>query len=600
MRFDIPRLALVLATLLVLAACQATPAGLPPTEPPLPGSLMTAIIPLPRDPPSFNAYLSDTGYEELLGELVYEGLAEMAPDGSFYARLALELPTQANGGISPDGLTVTWHLRDHIVWSDGRPFTSDDVRFTYQALQHPNNKIARDTGVELIDGLETPDDYTVVLRYREPYANLWGQFGGRGLGVFPRHACGDLGWMFGWQCNTEPVGTGPFVLQSWEEGKQIVMARNPRYWQTERPFLDRIIFPIARDGMERADMLADGDSHAALWLTPEQLKYLDSAPDLRRVTLPGRWLLRIVFNLDEPPPAPTESTPTAAPRRRAPTPTPGPPGPNPALADPRVREALDLGIDRQRLAGEVFAGRAQPAGGEFFRGWTSCPGLAETPYDPDAAGLLLAEVGWLDLDGNGMLEAHGVPGIPDNTPLQVRLTAPDSWEDLIKAQRLIAQMWKDIGVRVVTEIAGPRDLQGTWDEQGMEVRSQFEADIWDDGYPGVDPTDYLIWRYASWAVPSPRNNGQGGNVMRFGNSEVDRLLQQALTQVDPRERRTTLCQIGRILADQRPMLYLVYFTETHALSPRMQNVLVNPNDTLTWDAFNWQISPRAETGDYRR
>jgi ABC-type transport system substrate-binding protein len=161
-------------------------------------------------------------------------------------------------------------------------------------------------------------------------------------------------------------------------------------------------------------------------------------------------------------------------------------------------------------------------------------------------------------------------------------------------------MWKDIGVRVLTEITGPRDLQGTWDEQGMEVRGQFEVDIWDDGYPGIDPTDYLIWRYASWAAPSPRNNNQGGNMMRFSDSEVDRLLQQALAQVDPRERRTTLCQIGRILADKRPMLYLVYFTETHALSPRVQNALANPNDTLTWDAFNWRISPHAETGDYRR
>jgi peptide/nickel transport system substrate-binding protein len=251
------------------------------------------------------------------------------------------------------------------------------------------------------------------------------------------------------------------------------------------------------------------------------------------------------------------------------------------------------------LVDEVFGGRAQPAGGEFFRGWTACPDVTEPPYDPGSARALLGEAGWLDLDGNGTLEAHGVPGVADKTPLQVRFTAPDSWEDLIKAQKLIAQMWKEIGVKVQMEIAGPRDLQGNWEEQGMEVLSRYEVDLWDDGYPGIDPTDYLIWRYASWAVPGPRNNGQGGNVMRFGNMEVDQLLQQALTQIDPRDRRITLCQIGRILAEQRPMLYLVYFTETHALSPLIQNALVNPNDTLTWDAFNWQINALANTGDYR-
>jgi peptide/nickel transport system substrate-binding protein len=548
---------------------------------------MTAVIPIPRDPPGFNAYLSDTGYEELLGELIYEGLAEQSPDGTFYPKLAKELPTYENGGISPDGLTVTWKLREHITWSDGQPFTSRDVLFTYEALHHPNNRLARVTGIELIDRVETPDDFTVILHYREPYPNIWGQFSGRGTGIFPRHACGDLGWMLGWECNTQPVGTGPFVLQSWERGKQIILERNPRYWQTGRPFLDRIVFPIVSDALVRSDMLADGDAHMALWLTPEQLKFLSNIPDLQFISLPSRWLLRIAFNLATPPPAPV-STPTPTGRRR-PTPTPLPPGPNPALADPLVRQALDLAIDRQRLADEVFGGRAQPAGSEFFRGWTHCPELTAPAYDPDAARMLLARAGWLDLDGNGVVEAHGVANVPDSTPLTVRFTAPDSWDTLIKAQKLIAQMWKEIGIRVQTEIVGPRDLQGSWEEKGMEVMGQFQVDLWDDGYPGSDPTDYLIWRYASWSVPDKTNNGQGGNIMRFADPEVDRLLSQALTQIDPRERRNTFCQIGRLLAERRPVLYLVYFTETHAVSSKMQNLVVNPNDALTWDALNWRV-----------
>jgi len=578
---------LVLALLLPLPACQQAPAASLPAEPPLPGSLMTAIIPIPRDPPGFNAYLSDTGYEELFGELVYEGLAEQAPDGTFYPKLARELPTYENGGISPDGLTVIWKLRDHIVWSDGRPFTSDDVLFTYEALHHPNNRLARDTGIDLIDSVETPDDFTVILHYREPYPNIWGQFGGRGVGIFPRHACGDLGWMLGWDCNTQPVGTGPFVLQSWEKGKSIVLERNPRYWQTGRPFLDRLVFPIVPDDLVRSDMLADGDAHVNLWLTPEQLKYLASTPDLRFLTLPSRWLLRIAFNLGEPLPISPNPTPTG--RRRA-TPTPSPPGPNPALANVLVRQALDLAIDRQRLADEVFGGRAQPAASEFFRGWAICPELTPPAYDPDGARMLLSQVGWLDLDGNGVVEAHGVAAVPDGTPLTVRFTAPDSWDALVKAQKLVSQMWKEIGIKVQTEIVGPRDLQGGWEEKGLEVMGQFQVDLWDDGYPGNDPTDYLIWRYASWSAPDKSNGGQGGNVMRFANPEVDRLLLQSLTQVDPSQRRTTFCQIGRLLAEQRPMLYLVYFTETHAVSPKVQNMVVNPNDAFTWDVLNWQTS----------
>ena len=565
---------------LVTIGCEPTPAG-PPREPPLPGSLKTLVLPLPADAPGFNAYLSDTGYEEVLGELVYEGLAELAPDGSFYAKLARQLPTRQNGGISADGLTVTWQLRDHIVWSDGVPFTSDDVLFTYEALSHPNNKLAHATGMDLIDSVETPDDYTVVVHYREHYANVWGHFGGRGVGIFPRHACGDPGWMAGWKCNSQPVGTGPFVLEKWETDQELVMARNPRYWQTGRPFLDRLVFPIIPDDDLRADLLADGDAHINLWLTAAQLKYLQRVEGLHLITLPGRWLLRVVFNLSQPPldegALPANPSSAAVPIL-----------PHPVLADVRVRQALDMAIDRQRLIKDAFAGQGQPATGEFYRGWATCPELLETPYDPEAAKALLAEAGWVP-GRRGVRVAQGSPYAPDGTRLALRLVASDGWDALPKAQRLIAAMWKEIGVGVTTELAGPGDLWGDWQENGLEAHGRFDADLWDDGYAGADPTDYLIWRYASWSVPTPANAGNGGNVMRFVNPEVDQLLQHALTQVDPLERRGTLCRIGQVLSEQRPMLYLLYFTETHAFSPRLQGLIVNPHDAVTWDAFNWRV-----------
>jgi len=575
-----------LAVCLVLIGCQAAPSGPPPTEPPLPGSLKTAVLPIAQEPPGFNAYLSDTGYEELLGELVYDGLAGMAPDGTYYAQLARQLPTRLNGGVSPDGLTVTWRLRDHIVWSDGVPFTSDDVRFTYEALHHPANRLAHSTGVDLIDSVETPDDTTVVLHYREPSANIWGQFGGRGAGIFPRHACGDPGWMAGWQCNTQPVGTGPFVLLSWEEGKQLVFARNPRYWQTGRPFLDRIVFPIVNDDVLRSTMLKDGDADINLWVTAPQLKVLQTVAGARLITLPSRWLLRIALNLSQPPASSDQAAVTATPSAAAAQ--GGPQAAHYVLADPRVRQALDMAIDRQSLVKNAFGGQGQVATGELYRGWVNCPDVPETPYDPEGARALLAQAGWLP-GRRGILTAQGTPYAPDGTRLELRLVANDAWDALAKAQQQIAKMWKAIGVQVTTDLAGPGDLWGDWQEGGLEVHGQFDADLWDDGYPGADPTDYLIWRYASWSVPSMADGGRGGNVMRFVNPQVDQLLQQALTQLDPLERRPTLCQVASILAEQRPMLYLLYFSETYAFSPHLQGVVVNPHDAITWDAFNWQV-----------
>lgn len=572
--------ALLLVTFLLIACGQVADPAPPPTQPPLPGSLETVVIPIAEDPPVFNAYLTDTGYEELVGELIYEGLAEMGPDGGYYPKLALELPTRENGGISPDGLTVTWALRDHIRWSDEQPFTSDDVLFTWEALSHPENGLAEATGFDTIERVETPDDYTVVVHYRQPYANLWGQFSGRGMGIFPRHACGEPGLMLYWACNTQPVGTGPFVLESWEEGKQLVFARNPNYWQTDRPFLDRLVFPIVPREEVRSDMLRDGDAHINLWLTPDQIEELQDAEGVHLLSSPGRWLLRLVFNLTQLPDEGADASQVDDPH------------PHFALADPLVREALDLAIDRERLIEEAFDGQGHIADSEFYRGWSVCsePEIATNPYNPEVARALLARAGWLDLNGDGVLEAHGTPYAADETKLQLSLLTYDDWDELSDAQRLIAGMLRELGVRVFTDLAGPGDLWGNWEEGGLEVHGEFEVDLWDDGYPGIDPSDYLIWRYASWSVPGLEDGGAGGNVMRFDNPEVDRLLQQAHAQHDPLARRQTFCQIERILADERPMLYLVYFSDAHAISSELQGLVVNPNDALTWDVINWQLA----------
>jgi peptide/nickel transport system substrate-binding protein len=586
-----------LVAAVALSGCRQTaPPAPPPTEPPLPGSLKTVVIPIAEDPPGFNAYLTDSSYEELLGELVYEGLAEMAPDGTFYPKLAAELPTRQNGGIAPDGLTVTWKLRNHILWSDGQPFTSDDVLFTWQALSHPENGLAQATGFDLIDSVEVPDAYTVVLHYRQPYPNVWGQFGGRGLGIFPRHACGSTAWMAGWACNTQPVGTGPFVLQLWDEGKQLIFARNPHYWQTGRPFLDRLIFPIVSSDKTRSDLLRDGDAHINLWLTPDQIDELQDVEGVRLVSMPNRWLLRLVFNLTQPPEQAKKSqgkgTPTPQPEATPANAETAPASPRPhfALADPRVRQAIDMAIDRQRLIKEAFDGQGTAASSEFYHGWAVCPGAAETAYNPEAARALLAQAGWQDLNGDHVLEAYDVPGVPDGTKFQLTMNTYDGWDALANAQKLIVQMLREVDIRVTPELAGQQDLWGNWQDGGLEAHGQFDADLWDDGYPGTDPTDYLIWRYASWSIPRMEDGGKGGDVMHFANPEVDRLLQQSLTQFDPAARRQTFCQMQRILADERPMLYLVYFSDTYAFSSQLQGQTLNPNDALTWDVINWQLA----------
>jgi peptide/nickel transport system substrate-binding protein len=300
-------------------------------------------------------------------------------------------------------------------------------------------------------------------------------------------------------------------------------------------------------------------------------------------------LLRLVFNLSQPPEKDKDKDKSKSGEAEA---VPTPPRPHFALADPRVRQALDMAIDRQRLIQEAFDGQGNVASSEFYHGWAVCPDAAETPYNPAAARALLAQAGWSDLNGDGVIEAHGALNAADDTKFQLTLHTYDGWDELTTAQKLIVQMLREVGIRATADLAGQEDLWSNWEDGGLEVHGWFDADLWDDGYPGTDPTDYLIWRYASWSIPSMKDGGQGGNVMRFASAEVDRLLQQALTEPDPLTRRQTFCQIQRVLADERPMLYLVYFSDTYAFSSQLQGSVINPNDALTWDVINWQLAKK--------
>ena len=334
------KLCALLLLLPFLTACelieQPTPVPVTPEPSPTLPPLALAVdveddaivVPIPIEPPSFNAYLNDTGYEELVGELVYSALAEIGPDGNYYPELAVDLPTLANGGLSEDGKTVIWQLRPNIFWSDNTPFTSLDVRFTWEAL--------RDSGIwapgfDLIEDIETPDPFTAIVIYSEFYPNYLIQFGGTGTGVLSAHHCGATEEMLFWDCNFEPVSTGPFVLSQWIPGVRLTFTPNPNYFVPERPIASQIIIQIEPDPDRRYRSLERGNSHLELWPEEPAISNIEnSGTAFLYWTDPARFTLRLIFNLS----AANYDNPGQ---------------PHPMLTEPRVREAIRAAVQaRQR------------------------------------------------------------------------------------------------------------------------------------------------------------------------------------------------------------------------------------------------------------
>lgn len=573
----------ILLPWLVSACSLIEPPATPPispvptaTLPPLALSVDLAddaiVTTIPIDPPSFNAYLNDTGFEALIGELVFGALAEIGPDGNYYPELALDLPTLANGDLSEDGKTVTWRLRPGVVWSDGQPFSSADVRFTWQAL--------RDSGIwapgfDLIEDVATPDPLTAVVRYREFYPNYLIQFGGNGTGVLPAHQCGDTSQMLFWDCNFEPVSTGPFVLTQWVPGVRLIFEPNPNYFVPDRPLASQLILEIDGDAERRQRSLIRGNTHLDLWPNEASaIKMEDSGTVTVIRTDPARYVLRVALNLGRP--GVTESN-----------------QPHPVLADPQVRQAIYHAIDVGYLNAEAFNNRGRPVETEFFQ--LDCDIPPYHDYNPGLAQAILDQAGWVvnpdpDSDVLPVRQCQGCGAVEDGTPLVLKsYTYQEFGPEIEKAHQLLAQLLLEVGIKLELETVEGGKLWNTWDNAGIELRGNYDLDLWDNGYFGVDPTIYMTDMFDPRSIPTRDNPLAGLNVSRYRNPELLPVFDALHTPIPNNRRRALLCQVALALYQDKPQIALIAFPDTYGISIDVQGVLPHIYDTVTWNAGDWQL-----------
>jgi peptide/nickel transport system substrate-binding protein len=524
------------------------------------------IVPIPVEPPSFNAYLNNTGYETLVGELVYGALAEIGPDGNYYPELAADLPTLANGDLSKDGRTVTWRLRPGIQWSDGEPFTSADVHFTWQAL--------RDSGIwapgfDMIENIETPDPLTAVVHYREFYPNYLIQFGGLGTGVLPAHHCGDTDEMLFWDCNFEPVSTGPFVLAQWIPDVRLTFEPNPRYFISERPLASQLVLEIEPDPDLRRRKLERGNAYLDLWPDEPVLTRMETGGKLIIFrTDPARYVLRLVSNLNTPGNLDSDI-------------------PHPALSNVQVRQAIRYAIDVARLNDEIFKNRARPIDTELSQ--FDCD-IMPYGYNSGLAAALLDEAGWvLDPEAN-VRRCQNCGTVEDGTPLVLTSHIyAEFGDDLEAAHRLIKGMLAEVGIELQREVVEGSKLWGTWANEGIELRGNFDLDLWDDGYYGLDPTIYLSDYFDPRAIPTRDNPIAGLNVSRYRNLDLIDIFDALHTPLPNNRRRVLLCDLAAILHQDLPHIPLLAFPDVYAINPTLQGVSPHIYDTITWNAADWHL-----------
>ena len=545
-------------------APQATEA--PPTAS---GGVITLII--PEEPANLNYYANDAAIVRQVADAVsMTGLTTVNEKGEFVPVLATELPTEANGGLSTDHLTVTWKLKPDLKWSDGEPLTSDAVKFTWEAISNPDSgALAGSGGFDLIASVETPDPTTAVVTYSSPNPGYLSQFA---YGLLPRHATGAPADMVNWEWNRDPVAAGPFVVADWKSGESITLERNPNYYEAGKPYLDKLIFRIIPEAAAQTAAMLQGEAHVHLWPGEDRADYDQLlSGKAKQVLVPGIWNMAIDFNLSKPFDQ-----------------DPGPGAPHPILGDIRVRQAIAHAIDYDTLINDVMRGAVSPSTNPFEYGWYECDLPRLFTFNPDAAKQLLQDAGWVE-GSDGIRVAKGAQYAEDGTRLSLELQGYTNFEPLDRTEQFIVENLKAVGVEARIQNYDFSIIFGSYEDGSPRMIGDYDMLIFDRGFT-IEPQGEVEQAWMSDQIPSP-DNPTGGNMWRWQSADADAAITEAGSTFDLEKRKEGYCKLGQQISVELPQIFLYIFQDGYGFSDKLSGYTVSTWGSMTWGVQNWKLSP---------
>ncbi|QDR80995.1 peptide ABC transporter substrate-binding protein [Sporomusa termitida] len=492
-----------------------------------------------QEPNTLNPLLSDLLATAEVGKLIFSGLVITGDKGEWLPDLAVDVPTTANGGVTADGLTVTYRLRPGVTWHDGTPFTAEDVKFTWQLIMNRNvNIVARD-GYDRISAIDTPDRNTVVVKFREYYAPYLTLF----TTVLPKHKLETESNINKAAFNRAPVGTGPFKFKEWQVAEAISFEANPAYYRG-KPVLDSIIYRVIPDANILLTQLKSGELDLVGNIGFSYLEQVKAINGIRTVITPTMIWEHMDFNLD-----------------------------NPLFKDVRVRKAITSAIDRQAIVDNVLKGAAGPAyGDQSPLSWAYNPMQQPPARDVNAARDLLGQAGW----------QPGADGImtSNNKKLAFSLAVPSGNKLREQTAETIAEQLKEIGVLV--EI---RSLDPVVFFADTLKNRQFETAIY-AWVAGLDPDNLNLWH--SRKIPSRANAYAGQNYPGWRNPEIDTLSETGVRTIDVSGRKDIYFRIQTLLREECPVVPLYFRGNIDAVKTVVVNYQPNPTPSGNfWNAWQW-------------
>ncbi|MEM7335532.1 MAG: peptide ABC transporter substrate-binding protein [Chloroflexota bacterium] len=529
-------------------------------------------------PSNLNPYLSGGTKEIDTSSVVIEPLALYNEIGELETRLAAEIPTLDNGGVSEDLTQITWTLKEGVLWSDGTPFTSADVVFTYEYCSNPDTGCSASNFYEGIASVEATDDLTVVITFNEPTPFPYQPFVSNQAPIIQQAQFADCVGAAAQECSDQnfgPVGTGPFTVVEFRANDSVLYAANDNYRDANKPFFSELFLKGGGDAAAAArSVLETGEADYAwnLQVEPEILSTMELAGNGKVVSAFATSVERLMINQTNPDPALGDDRSVFMDGENA----------HPFLTDPVVYQALSMAIDRNILVqtGYGAAGRATcnviPGPAAFV----STENDSCLTQDIAGANALLDEAGYLDTDGDGIRET------PDGIPLIILYqTSTNSVRQ--GTQAFVKQMWEQIGVE--TEL---RNIDASvffgGDPASPDTYGKFYADIemYTSSASGLDFQSYL-GNWTSSQVSGPDNNFLGSNVARWTNAEFDALHAELATTGDQERRSEIVKELNDLVIQGGGMIPLIYRGSVSAHANTLLGVRMNPWDSELWNVADW-------------
>jgi peptide/nickel transport system substrate-binding protein len=533
------RILLVLLPLVVVISAMSSPAGAGPKKDSRPdgGALSYGEYgrPATLDPITSNEMISLR-----LTELIFNGLVGINEKQEIVPELAEKWDR------SPDGRIYTFYLRKDVTWhpregEEPKPFTADDVIFTYKLMMHPRTITPLKVRYEFINSIEKLNDYTVKFTLKRPILNALAKFSFK---IIPKHGPSNPNYLTRDDAFVQkPIGTGPYMLKDVTAEREIVLAANENYFKG-RPHIDKIVAKPFADQNIMTQALMFNAIDMIVLVNPRDIPEIQG--DKRFILQPYNALSYSFFGYNCR---------------------------NPLLADKRVRKAFTYAVNRQEMLDSFFNGQGTIISGPFAPGsWAYNLDVQPLPFDPQKAIELLQEAGFRR-GADGIMQKNG-----QKLVLMLKIPIEKESEAVKRVVLAFKNYLKNIGVDIKVEF---KELQA-WKE---DVFREFDFDIVFASWVFDDSAD-ISSLFHSGEIGPWRNNFGG-----YSNPEADGLINESKLTLDHEKRRTINRKLHAILADENPYTFLWTLTNYAAYHKKVRHVAIHPYKFFSY-ADEWFIGEK--------